>query len=159
MQSENIFIALLCTVLCFFLLELIWGTSGLQAYNNRSEAVQNISENVQSLQERNNYLLAEKYLLETDYEYLLRFASDFAYFSEGQNVIKADLHKSTQTAWEIGRIQYATVLESSDTRSTRGVVSLIAGMIVFLLSNLMTSRRYPRQFRLEVSDSTIHHAM
>ncbi|GAB6090918.1 FtsB family cell division protein [Spirochaeta dissipatitropha] len=159
MQSENIFIALLCTVLCFFLLELIWGTSGLYAYNNRAEAVQRISENVQSLQERNNYLLAERHLLETDYDYLLRFASNFAYFREGQHVIKADLLRNTQAAWEIGRIQYATVLEASDSRPTRAVISVIAGMIAFLLANLMASKRYSRQFRLEVSDNTMHHAV
>jgi cell division protein FtsB len=135
MRFQNFYLALVCAAVSFFLLEVIFGGSGLISYNERTAVVQELEDNILELQQHNESLQAECDFLRDQPEYVLAYASRAGYTREDQGIIKTTADYSSTVFWEVGSIHYIPSVPASKS-SLLGALACVIGILVYLFASL-----------------------
>ncbi|AFG37498.1 septum formation initiator family protein [Spirochaeta africana] len=158
MRYLNFLLAAAAVCAAFFCFEVVWGESGVLAYNERRQVLEKLQNNIAELQQYNQALLADLHLLREDESFLLRYAAQAGYFREDQGLVKTEGNYAISHNWEIGRIQYIPPARSGG-RPVRAGAAFIVGVGVYLMSAGFRREPQRRQLRLEIGGQSIHRAV
>lgn len=147
MKLNNIIVALLCTIASFFLIELVYGESGLTAFHKRSEVVEALQNNVNQLRHKNQTLQSELAALQNNTEYVLSLSVKSGYFKENQGLIITDGNYSSSFIWEIGHIKYVPSF-APVKRAIRIGAAVTLGLIMYIFVSIPKESKQQRSFKL-----------
>ena len=123
-------------IICFMILNLIWGADGVMSYQKLAAYRDTLNNNLAELKVKNQDLTMDSEQLITQYSEIKLQARELGYLEKSEGIIQLNGYKKASTGYAMGKI-LSSGLNENVNKQNFVLISLLIGLIFFLSSTFI----------------------